>query len=245
MPGDRGSGRRFSEVTCELPVKLQTQDFNDAATIIARKYAGAWNELEEVLTAMPLHLKASDQAGIQGTPIFDAVGTNEHVKRELRTRGWDSGIPIPVEYRFLGTDVDFGKSGVVAEVQFSNYPFLLNNLMRSELLYKTRVDLTGDPTGLLVVVTKARMFPASQSTLYYEQAVQQVDALANNGVFDIPIRLVGLFEDIPATVRARWTEYHAPRYSRTVVNQEDLACDVAAGATTASRARLTLGDLIP
>lgn len=226
-------------------MRIETHDFNGAHEIVPRDYAEQWNDLHSVVEAMPLHLKASDQAGIQGERIFDAVGTNEYVKRELRARGWDSGIPIPPEYRFLGTDVDFGKNGVIAEVQFSNYPFLLNNLMRSELLYKSCLDVTSEPTGLLIVITKARMFPASQSTLYYEQAEQQVDAFATNSVFDIPIRLVGLFEEVPSTVEARWTEYHAPRYSRTVVTQETRRCEIAPGVRTASRAHLALGDLIP
>lgn len=38
------------------------------------------------------------------------------------------------------------------------------------------------------------MFPASNSTLYYEQAVNQLTALIKYQVFDVPIRLIGLFE---------------------------------------------------
>src|SRR4051794_15797231 len=63
--------------------------------------------------------------------------------------------------RFLGTDVNLGKNGVITEVQFSDYPFLLNNLMRSELLFKAGVDLPNKAAGLLIVMTKAHMFPAS------------------------------------------------------------------------------------
>jgi hypothetical protein len=117
-------------------VLLQITDFNLADAVIDRSFAAQWRDLADVMQSMPLHLKASDQAGIQGTPIFDPVGTNEYIKAELGKRGWDSGIPIPTEYNFLGTGVDFGRQGLLVEVQFSNYPFLLNNTIRSELFYK-------------------------------------------------------------------------------------------------------------
>ena len=74
---------------------------------------------------MPLHIKASDQAGIQGNPIFDPVGTNEYVKTALIQYNWQSNLPIPVAYSFLGKEVDFGKAGIIIEIQFSNYPYLL------------------------------------------------------------------------------------------------------------------------
>jgi hypothetical protein len=168
---------------------------------------------------MPLHLKASDQAGKQGRPIFDPVGTNEYIKAALAPLGWQR-IPIPTEFAFLGTDVDFGKSGVIAEAQFSNYPFLLNNTIRSELFYKSKLPLTGSPTSLAVIITKAHMFPASNSTLYYEQALHQLATLATNKVFDVPIRLVGLFVERTGIIPAIWTGYSATRYSRTVEIRE-------------------------
>lgn len=199
---------------------IEYKDFNRAEEIISREYAGQWEDIAGVIESMPLHVKASDQAGRQGTAIFDAVGTNAYLKGILEGLSWGSQIPIPGRYNFLGKDVDFGKAGVVLEVQFSNYPFLLNNLVRSELFYKAEVALPDRPMGLLIVITKSGMFPASQSTLYHEQAVRQVTALAENDVFDVPIRLVGLFEAPDVSVDAVWTEYENPRYSRTVVNRE-------------------------
>ncbi|MEH2284834.1 MAG: hypothetical protein V7K90_26540 [Nostoc sp.] len=58
----------------------------------------------------------------------------------------------------------------------SNYPFLLNNTLRSELFFKAKTEFVGYPTNLVIIVTKALMFPASNSTLYYEQAVNQLTA---------------------------------------------------------------------
>lgn len=199
---------------------IQYEDFNEADSRIGEKYKDQWAELERAIESMPLHVKASDQAGIQGEPIFDAVGTNAYLKEALPKIGWRANIPIPGEYKFLGTDVDFGKRGVIVEVQFANYPFLLNNLLRSELFYKAGVLLTDEPSGLLVIVTKSRMFPASNSTLYFEQAVRQVSALAENRVFEVPIRIAGLFEEEDSTVNAVWTEYENPRYSRRAVARE-------------------------
>ncbi|MFM2063962.1 MAG: hypothetical protein RLZZ507_3633 [Cyanobacteriota bacterium] len=42
-------------------------------------YHQEWEEINTVLSQMPLHIKASDQAGIQGNLIFDPVGTNEYI----------------------------------------------------------------------------------------------------------------------------------------------------------------------
>ena len=184
--------------------------------MIAASFNPQWEELKGVLEAMPLHMKASDQAGKQGTPIFDPVGTNEAIKAALASHGWHR-IPIPAEFNFLGTDIDFGKGGIIAEAQFSNYPFLLNNTIRSELFFKSKVGLhLGEPTKLAVIITKSHMFPASNSTLYYEQAEHQLNSLAKYKVFDVPIRLVGLFAERTGINPGVWTGYSATRYSRTV-----------------------------
>jgi hypothetical protein len=183
--------------------------------VIAKGYNGEWEELRSVLEAMPLHMKASDQAGKQGQPIFDPVGTNEAIKAALAPHGW-ARIPIPAEFNFLGIDIDFGKGGVIAEAQFSNYPFLLNNTIRSELFFKSKIPLLGVPAKLAVIITKAHMFPASNSTLYYEQAVHQLTSLAKYKVFDVPIGLVGLFAERTGINPGVWTGYSATRYSRTV-----------------------------
>lgn len=99
-------------------------DYNQVNRIINEQYDSEWDELKEVLEAMPLYLKESDQAGIQGSPIFDVVGTNSYIRDCLLARNWRSHISIPDEYKFMGTDVDFGKKGLIVEAQFSNYPFL-------------------------------------------------------------------------------------------------------------------------
>ncbi|GAX34769.1 hypothetical protein NIES3585_07710 [Nodularia sp. NIES-3585] len=189
---------------------------------------------------MPLHIKASDQAGIQGNPIFDPVGTNEYIKAAFINRSWQSNIPIPAPFKFLGTDIDFAKSGIVIEIQFSNYPFLLNNTLRSELFFKSKTEFAGCQTNLVILVTKALMFPASNSTLYYEQAVNQLTALAENQVFDVPIRLVGLFEESNTTVPVVWTEYSSKRYSRNVNTRVSRQCQILAGRSNRSRCILRL-----
>jgi hypothetical protein len=93
-------------------VIVRTIDFNDAGDFIAHHLAAEWAEVEGVLSAMPLNLKASDQAGKQGTPIFDPVGTNAHIETAmLAIPGWTAKHPICAEFSFLGTDVDFVKNG--------------------------------------------------------------------------------------------------------------------------------------
>jgi hypothetical protein len=218
---------------------IHATDFNAANAVIGNAYQTEWQELQHVLEQMPLHLKASDQAGIQGTRIFDPVGTNEYIKNALTSSAlnWAANIPIPAEYNFLGTDVDFFKTGLLVEAQFSNYPFLLNNMLRSELFFKARTTFHGQPVGAVVIITKAHMFPASNSTLYYEQAVNQLASLARNHVFDIPMRLVGLFERTGDPVRIKVTEYDNPRYSRRVVARLDYECTIIPGRR---RGRCTL-----
>src|SRR5262249_36265053 len=162
----------------------------------------------------------SDQAGKKGNPIFDPKGTNRYIKNELHLRlRWQANIPIPKQYDFLGTDIDFGKDGVTLEAQFSNYPFLLNNMLRGEFFFQAKTLLTGKPTGLAVIVTKDGMFPASNSTLYYRQAVRQLNALKQYNMFNVPIRLVGLTTPAIGTINVIWTEYDDPRYSRTVLSE--------------------------
>jgi hypothetical protein len=128
----------------------------------------------------------------------------------------------------LGTGVDFGKRGLIVEVQFSNYPFLLNNLLRSELFFKAGLNLAEEPVQAVVVIAKDGMFPASNSTLYFQQAEKQLGALASKKVFDVPLRLVGLFENPNARIPVKWTEYDNPRYSRTVAKCKDGVCVVPA-----------------
>lgn len=189
---------------------------------------------------MPLHLKASDQSGLQGKPIFDPVGTNEYIKRALSDIGWRSNVTIPNDFDFLGTDVDFARGSLLVEAQFSNYPFLLNNVIRSELFSKAGLSLDGSPVDSVIIITKGHMFPASNSTLYYEQAVKQLNELAHHSVFDVPMRLVGLKEDIDQTVNARWTDYSATRYSRTVVTQRNCICRIQSMRNPRSRCNLTV-----
>jgi hypothetical protein len=205
---------------------IQYKDYNSADKLISQSYAAEWNEILTVLQTMPLHLKASDQKGKQGNPIFDPVGTNSYIKKYLIQKEWSDNIPLGKELDFLGTDVDFGKNGIILEAQFSNYPFLLNNIIRSEVLFKSQFIIGGKPSKILFVITKAHMFPASNSTLYYEQAIGQIDFLDNLNIFEIPVRLIGLLEQSGDSVPAIWTTYKDPRYSRTITDQTDIRCSI-------------------
>ncbi|MEG4440882.1 hypothetical protein QUB47_02440 [Microcoleus sp. AT9_B5] len=103
---------------------------------------------------MPLHIKPSAQAGALGNAVFDPVATNEYIKTELVKLGWLARIPIPKMYQSLGTDVDFGSAGAIVEVQFAHYALLLNNTVRSQLLFNTNTPLTGQPVRVVIIVTK-------------------------------------------------------------------------------------------
>ena len=219
-------------------MQIRHTDFNGAGALFADSLAKEWRQIELTLIELSLHLKASDQASIQGRLIFDPVGTNAAIKTGLEgTHHWSSNVPMPHEFRCLGKGFDFAHNGVLVEVQFSNYPFLLNNTVRAELVFKSRTLMAGTPVGALVIISKANMFPASNSTLYYEQGVNQLVELSRNGVFDVPTRMVGLFSDI-GMVDAVCTNYHALRYSRTVVEQTIKRVDIS--GTPPSRCRIVL-----
>ncbi|QDV84569.1 BglII/BstYI family type II restriction endonuclease [Planctomycetes bacterium TBK1r] len=219
---------------------IEWTDFNGAGELLSEKYADEWLELHSVLTAMPLHLKASDQKGKVGTHIFNPVGTNQYIKHHLSKQGWKTNIPVPAELRFLGIDVDLTRDGVVLEVQFSNYPFLLNNVIRSELFFRTGAAFTSGKLEMLIVVTKAGRFPASNSTLYYEQAITQLAGLDNHKIFDVPVRVVGLFSEVNSVVPCVYGKYSAKRYSRTIETEEQKRCQVLDGHTTNGKWRLNV-----
>jgi hypothetical protein len=214
-------------------MKVEFTDYNGVGAHVA----GLWPSVERVIREMPLRLKASDQNGLQGSPIFDPVGTNSAMKSALINLGWSSSVLIPSEYSFLGTNIDFEKEGVVLEVQFSNYPFLLNNVVRTYLFSRQKVLFNRSIPKALIVITKCKMFPASNSTLYYEQGKNQLDVLASPDVFDLPIRLVGLSEEANSRVPCVYTAYESARYSRTVVREETKTCDIQ---TSGARAKLTV-----
>ncbi|MGK7940763.1 MAG: restriction endonuclease [Crocosphaera sp.] len=216
-------------------MEIEITDFNDSESLINYQFSYEWDVIETILTSMPLHLKASSQSGIEGNPIFDPIGTNEFIKTELIKQGWYPNIPIPKKYQFLGKDIDCGKLGIIIEFQFSNYPFLLNNLLRSELFFKSQITLNSQVTQLVIIITKAKMFPASNSTLYYEQAVKQLTALNQYKVFDVPIRLVGLFEKFEENATIVWSRYEQQR-SRKVIQQKQGQCIIIPGKKYNSRA---------
>ena len=218
-----------------LTMLIETCDFNGAEKILGGGLKTEYQQLESCLTALPLQLKASDQAGKQGTAIFDPVGTNASIETALTKLGFVSKHPVSDEFSFLGTDVDFVKNGLLVEIQFSNYPFLLNNLLRSELFFKAKTPMPSSPMSAVIIVTKAHMFDASNSTLYFEQARNQLSALAKNAVFDVPMRLVGLFAPKNEPFVAKFNEYHNPRYSRTLVKGEERQAIARPGPRDGSR----------
>lgn len=196
-------------------MKYYITDYNQVDSLLSDKYINEWNEVESVLTKMPLYVKDSDQKGKQGSKIFNPVGTNKAIEEGLKSYTWSFKMPIPNEYDFLGTDIDFVKKGILIEAQFSNYPFLLNNIQRSELFYKSKMIFDQVKTDLLIVITKCHLLPASNSTLYYEQAVKQLNALSAAKVFTIPVRLIGLTEETDTPIKVINITYDNARYSRT------------------------------
>lgn len=208
---------------------FEIKDFNGAAEYFADAGAQRWAEIIEVLRYLHPQLQASDQAGKVGQPIFDPKGTNARLTSAAMALGW-AKVPVPRDLQPFGVDWDAGKGEVLAEWQFSNYPFLWNNIIRSEAVHQSQATLPPLTAAAkaLIIVTKSGSWPASNSTLYFEQANAQIDTVTTLGVFQVPIRLVGLMLPSEGSVlEADWNEYGA-RYGRD-------------GVTSARRLTLTRG----
>ncbi len=221
---------------------VEITDFNNATGVLAEHYGDDCIKIEEALHDMPLQLKASDQKGIQGVPIFDPKGANARIKEMLEAKGFQSAFPVPQNFRCFGTDIDFVSNGLLVEAQFSNYPFLLNNLLRAELFFKKGTPLPKMAMRVAVIITKAHMFPASQSTLYYEQARDQLGVLAESGAFDVPMRLIGLFAPKDEPFDAAFNEWSNPRYSRTLIKTETRQVVARPGQRSGSRCTIEFDD---
>ena len=204
-------------------MKIIYEDFNEHIE------STFWQILANILAKMPLHLKYSDQSGLQGKLIFDPVGTNQYLKTELSQVGFLPNAPIPEEFSFLGKDVDFAQEGLLLEAQFSNYPFLLNNLLRAELFYRGHIPFDRVACQALIIITKGYIFPASNSTLYYEQAINQLRALSRYQLFSIPIRVIGLIADPNSVIPSIISTYSQARYSRQVVQSSPQNVRVVSG----------------
>ncbi len=83
-------------------MKIEITDYNKADVLASTSSHAEWSEIADTLKETPPYFKASDQAGIQGSWIFDPVGTNGHIKQALVSEGWRTNIPIPAAFNFLG-----------------------------------------------------------------------------------------------------------------------------------------------
>lgn len=189
-------------------------DFIGADAYFAGPGAPEWVDLHAVLSALQPQLQPSDQSGKRGNPIFDPKAMNARLTATAFSAGWKT-IPVPPALQEFGKSWDCGKNETLVEWQFSNYPFLWNNIIRTQGVYATQTVLPGlKPIKALVIVTKSGSFPASNSTLYYEQARAQISAAMSFNAFTVPIRLVGLL--VPSNAQkltADWNTYSG-RYSR-------------------------------
>lgn len=199
---------------------FRTKYFNNAEKIL--QPTNEWKELIQVLKSLPLYVKKSDQKGIEGRLNFDPVATNNYVKDQLVPLNWESPLKLPIEHKAWGKHVDFGKNGMMLEIQFSNYPFLANNLLRSDYFYREKITLsiTGKPKALMII-TKDSIFPSANSSLYCKQAEDQL----SNSVFKIPLVMISLYMEFGESDTIL-TEYSSNRYSREIKNQKNIKCNI-------------------
>ncbi len=198
-----------------------------------------WQQLHGVLRRLSVYVKQSGQRGKSGYLTFDPVGTNEAITSELAKLGWGTHISIPRQQSALGTEVDYGISGVLAEGQFSNYPFFLNNVLRAHI-FRTK-QVVFDHIGLVevcIVVTKVHALPAANSTLYYEQALKQMQFVVEAGAVAIPTRLVGLAVEAGRPFGAEVSTYRGKGRSREVAERFTVPCELRQGRRGGGRCHI-------
>ncbi|MCC5951910.1 MAG: restriction endonuclease [Acidimicrobiia bacterium] len=209
-------------------MEYEIEDYQGAGHFFGAGGGGEpeWQSLAQILTAMPLFLKASGQQNIEGRPIFDPVATNAYLTTASVAAGW-STILVPATLPF-GSDWEAGRNQTLAEWQFSNYPYLCNNVLRADVVFNEVIPLIGMGTlAGLVIVTRTWSVPASNGVLIFEQARAQLQRLATRN-FTVPVRLAG-FRIPPGaqTTPATWTTYASAR-SRTPVHQQAVTAQVTA-----------------
>ena len=140
-------------------VEYVISDFNGAESYLAGPGASEWRDLATIVSAMTLQLQPSDQAGLNRRPIFDPKATNLYLTNASQDFGWRK-IPVPADLTEFGLDWDAGKGETLGEFQFSNYPFLWNNIIRTEGVFRSRTPLRGmRGVQAIVIITKSGMFP--------------------------------------------------------------------------------------
>jgi len=217
-------------------VLITTFDINDFPV---RAPAALVQDVEAVLNAMPLQVKLSGQEGRTERLVFDPKATNAYMKAALGGLGWTNDNPIPPELSAFGKHVDHGKAGVLVEAQFSNYPFLPNNVMRAEVFYTLRTNLPGmGRVECAIIVTKCKLFDAAQSTLHFEQAVKQLQVLHALGHVSVPMRVIGLCVRRGERVRATRSSYAQASWDRVAVNREEITVVVGDGVKDRERERI-------
>lgn len=177
-------------------MKQKINFWNDADTYsqVTSTYRNLF-DIECIINALPYYTKPSKQRNKVGSLVFDPVKTNNFFKENLRGMGWKPNVKIPSSFRHMGKDVDFLKDGIVVEVQFSNYPFLLNNIIRTALFKNSGLELDNRVIEELVIITKTKDIPSANSSLYYEQAKNQIDSIVEYNMVDLPITLIGLHNE--------------------------------------------------
>lgn len=218
-----------------VPVDILTEDMNGAEQVLASDLRQEWDQLNQVLRDLPPHWKLSRQKGKDAILVFDPVGTNAAITQGLARFGWNKAS-IPQNLKPLGKDVDFVRSGLLVESQFSHYGLFLNNLLRSEVFYKLQVRLGEKAPRALIVVTKCHLFDAAQSSLYYEQAVTQMRAIrdvqAETKIITIPTRIVGLTIS-PDRPHAAVVSTYATATARVPTSTKHVRCGFRAPGTRA------------
>ena len=61
--------------------------------------------------------------------------------------------------------------------------------------YKSKTKFNTIEIQLLVIITKGKTIPSSNSSLYYEQAISQINSFVEENIIMMPILVIGFYSN--------------------------------------------------
>lgn len=179
------------EVLAAMRVKLYSYRY--AQEILQHEsYRDAWQEIMEVVEAVPLFLYAGKSVKV---PQFDVV---QQVMNTYFSRRW--GVDLGWEYNPLATNIeesrlradfrkDFGELTMQVEVQFGNMARWYSDVFKFQTAYSQGLT----QVGLSVVPMRDLALRIDSNVAHFERAVREIPSAELS--ITLPILLVGLSPD--------------------------------------------------
>ncbi len=180
--------------------------FNAGRTVIERDYADALSEVYaaiETIDASLYKTKVSREKTMLDRVLYRPSALNKAFKRELSTRGWQTGIRLKCDYandfytpaytppsvpQNAYREIDFVKHRLGVEVQFGKYAFMVYNVCAKMTIFHNEnvIDV-----GIEIVPLKQLAAEMSTGVSYFEQFVWDLEHRGVSNI-DIPVLILGI-----------------------------------------------------